>query len=57
MQQVKINKNSVTISLSSLMSVLDYETKKSSEMLKVGKITYIINILISGHKSIFPVHC
>lgn len=55
MQQVKVNMNPVVISLSSLISLLHCVAKKSPEMLKVGKITHIISILISGHKSIFLV--
>lgn len=57
MQQVKVNKNAVVISLSCLISLLDcVSTKRSPEMLKVGKIIYITSVLTSGHKNIFPLH-
>lgn len=39
MQQVKVNKNPLVISPSSLISLLDYVAKKSPDMLQVGKIT------------------
>lgn len=58
MQQVKVNKNpAVFFSEFSNFSSGLYRGKKSPEMLKVGKITYIFGILISGHKNILPVQC
>lgn len=53
MQQVKVNKNPVVISLEFSNFPSGLCSKKSPEMLKVGKITYIISILISGTRVYF----